>query len=305
MHYNVLVNSDYNKSQYIHIPDKWWIFSNFVSAFLRLNAENGAMPLNPRPKCLLYVVFSVLYEFFVLWYFIFLISFLFLFACCMMCIIALSFFNFLFSAFCKWPNLSNLPILSLCCITVLYKPHFVLERVVNFLSAFCINMLYICCISSKEKNHLITRKMKPEEQFKSTQRNILKLIASQYSLLLVNGILDNYMTLTMKIFMSHMKPNHNWQQKKRNSRNNHSKRLKRTKLCLAHNVLQLEKNRDQRNKISWSLGKINWRHNWRKKKKVFVLHFPPVLNYFLLYFCVIWCVLLSVLYKPVHVLCVL
>ena len=55
-------------------------------------------------------------------------------------------------------------------------------------------MLYF----SKDRNTLITGKIKLEEQFESSQKNILKLTASQDALLLANGILNNELTLTMQ-----------------------------------------------------------------------------------------------------------
>ena len=57
MHYNVSALSEYNIYQYIHMPDKGWRLSDLGSAFLHLNAGNGAMPINLRPKFPPYVVF--------------------------------------------------------------------------------------------------------------------------------------------------------------------------------------------------------------------------------------------------------
>ena len=134
VHCNVLVRSDYNVSQYIHMPDKGWHLSDFGGAFLHLNTGNGAMPLNPRPKRPSYVVFFVLYEFCVVWNFPHLIFSFVLYACCMMYCIALSFFNLLFSDF--WDYLI---FRFACCIRVLYK------RVIR--NSRCIWACCTCCFS--------------------------------------------------------------------------------------------------------------------------------------------------------------
>ena len=63
MNYNILVRSDYNISQYVHIYDKGWHPSDFDSAVFHLNTGNVKIPLNPRPKWPPYVVYFVLYEF--------------------------------------------------------------------------------------------------------------------------------------------------------------------------------------------------------------------------------------------------
>ena len=47
------------------MSDKRLLLSNFGSSSLCLNVCNGAIPLNVRPKLPPYVVFSVMYEFFV------------------------------------------------------------------------------------------------------------------------------------------------------------------------------------------------------------------------------------------------
>ena len=85
---------------------------------------------------------------------------------------------------------------------MLYELHAVLENGVCVLLVGCINLLYACCIFvlyfSKKQNQLITGENKPEEQCESAHKNILKLTALQYALLLDNGSINNERTLTIK-----------------------------------------------------------------------------------------------------------
>ena len=57
VHYTVLVCSEYNISQYIHMYDKGWRLSDFCSAFLHLDLGGSTMPLHLQPKRPPYVVF--------------------------------------------------------------------------------------------------------------------------------------------------------------------------------------------------------------------------------------------------------
>ena len=53
----------WNLPQCIHIPDKGWRLSDFVSGFLHLYTGNDVIPLKLLSKCPPYILFFVLYEF--------------------------------------------------------------------------------------------------------------------------------------------------------------------------------------------------------------------------------------------------
>ena len=59
-------------------------------------------------------------------------------------------------------------------------------------------LYFSCCVFSKERNQLITGKIKLEEQCESAQEKKLKLTGSQYALLLDNVSLNNNITLTIQ-----------------------------------------------------------------------------------------------------------
>ena len=84
--------------------------------------------------------------------------------------------------------------------------------------AICV-LYFLCFIFSKEQNQLITSEIKVEETFEPPQKNILKFwLLSRMHCSYPNGSLKNELKLTMKILISHTKPQHNWDLTKRNSR---------------------------------------------------------------------------------------
>ena len=87
------------------------------------------------------------------------------------------------------------------------RRHLGLEPVIRVYCRCCISVLYKCVVCvlylfvlyfTHERNQLIFGKKNVEEQCESEQKNTLKSTALQYEPLLVNGNLNNKLTLTMQ-----------------------------------------------------------------------------------------------------------
>ena len=122
-------------------------------------------------------------------------------------------------------------------------------------------------MSHRKPQHNWETKFKLEEQYESAQKNNLKFTALQDEFLVSNGILNNKLTTTMHILMSHRKPQHNWETKKINLRKNYSKHLKTNKFVLTHNVLEIDETESKEAKSVYQWRKETWRTMQISKEK--------------------------------------
>ena len=88
---------------------------------------------------------------------------------------------------------------------------------------------------------MITGKSKLEEKCESAQKNILKSAALRVTMILNNDILNNKITLTMQNSDITQETTAQLRAGKSNLRQNYSKKLKRKKLVLTHNLLEIDK----------------------------------------------------------------